>query len=118
MFHESDLLENEVERFSRQVIVPGIGIENQIKLRNTSVLVVGCGGLGCPVIMYLATCGIVKIGIVDHDKIEIHNLQRQVLFKEKDINKFKAEVAGDIIKQMNSNIDLNVNIMKVDDTMS
>lgn len=116
MFHESDLLETEVERFSRQIIVPGIGIEGQKYLREAKILVVGCGGLGCPVVMYLATCGILNIGIVDHDKIEIHNLQRQVLFKESDINKFKVEVTERNIKEMNSLVNVVAYCTRIDET--
>lgn len=114
MFHESDLSETEVERFSRQIIVPGIGIEGQRSLRDAKILVVGCGGLGCPVIMYLATCGVLNIGIVDHDKIEIHNLQRQVLYKESDINKYKVEVSENIIKEMNRLVNVSAYRLRVD----
>ncbi|KAF9764220.1 Adenylyltransferase and sulfurtransferase MOCS3 [Nosema granulosis] len=106
MFHESDLYETEVERYSRQIIVPGIGIEGQKMLRKKRVLIVGCGGLGCPVIMYLSTCGLVNIGIVDHDTIEIHNLQRQVLFKEKDLKRYKVKVAEENIKEMNNTVNV------------
>ncbi|EEQ82131.1 hypothetical protein NCER_101207 [Vairimorpha ceranae BRL01] len=104
MFHESDLLDYEKNKFSRQVIVPGIGIDNQIKLRNSSVLIVGCGGLGSPLVMYLASCGIGKLGIVDYDKIEIHNLQRQIIYKEKDVGCYKVDIAYDFICNINSNI--------------
>jgi adenylyltransferase and sulfurtransferase len=99
---ESDLLDHEIDKFSRQIIVPGVNIEGQISLRNSSVLIVGCGGLGSPLIMYMASCGIGTLGIMDHDRIEIHNLQRQVLFKEADIGKYKVDCAYKFIKDMNS----------------
>ncbi|WUR02413.1 adenylyltransferase and sulfurtransferase (MOCS3) [Vairimorpha necatrix] len=114
MFHESDLLETERIKYSRQVIVPGVGIDNQIKLRNSSILIVGCGGLGSPLIMYMASCGIGKIGIVDHDKIEIHNLQRQIIYKESDVGHYKVDKAYEFIKNINSNIVLKKYKLKMD----
>ncbi|EQB61387.1 adenylyltransferase and sulfurtransferase mocs3-like protein [Vairimorpha apis BRL 01] len=114
MKYESDLFYHEVERYSRQIIVPEINIENQIKLRNSKILIVGCGGLGIPLIMYMSTCGISVIGIVDFDKIEIHNLQRQVIYKENDIGNFKVDVAYNYLKSLNSTIIINKYNVKID----
>ncbi|MBO7291675.1 MAG: ThiF family adenylyltransferase, partial [Bacteroidaceae bacterium] len=69
------------ERFSRQIMLPEIGIEGQMALRKSSVLIVGVGGLGSPVALYLAAAGIGRIGIIDSDVVSLSNLQRQILYK-------------------------------------
>ena len=81
--------------------LPEFGIENQEKLKAASVLVVGAGGLGSPVLLYLAAAGVGTIGIVDHDKVDISNLQRQILYAIDDVGKFKAGAAADRISQLN-----------------
>ena len=68
------------KRFEKQIILKKIGISGQIKFRNSSVLIIGMGGLGCPLLAYLASAGVGNIGIVDHDKVEFSNLNRQILF--------------------------------------
>ena len=75
MFSNKDL-----ERYSRQIILKKVGILGQKKIQNSKVLVVGCGGLGAPVVDLLSRAGIGKIGIMDHDKVTISNLHRQVMF--------------------------------------
>ena len=87
------LSEDERRRYQRQIILEGIGEQGQLKLKNASVLVVGAGGLGIPVLQYLAAAGIGKIGIVDADLVEESNLQRQVLFTTAHVGQKKAEVA-------------------------
>lgn len=82
-----------MSRFERQVILNGFGIEGQAKLRKSSVLVIGAGGLGCPVLLYLAAAGVGKIGVVDGDSVSVSNLNRQVLYGAKDLGKNKAEAA-------------------------
>lgn len=86
-----------MDRFERQIILPGFGLESQQKLQNSKVLVIGAGGLGCPILLYLAAAGIGKIGIIDGDTISISNLNRQVLFGESDLGKSKAEIAGAVL---------------------
>jgi sulfur-carrier protein adenylyltransferase/sulfurtransferase len=81
-------------RFERQVILPGFGNQGQQKLKESSVLVVGAGGLGCPALLYLAAAGVGKIGVVDGDVVSLSNLNRQILYGEKDLGKNKAEVAS------------------------
>ncbi|XP_022799067.1 adenylyltransferase and sulfurtransferase MOCS3-like isoform X2 [Stylophora pistillata] len=85
------LTKDEILRYSRQLILPEIGVKGQIKLCNASVLVVGAGGLGCPVAQYLAAAGVGHIGTVDYDTVEISNLHRQVLHTESRVNISKAE---------------------------
>lgn len=87
------LTEKEISRYSRHLLLSEIGKAGQEKLKNSMVLVIGAGGLGCPVLMYLAAAGVGKIGIVDFDKVDESNLQRQILFDIKDVGKLKADVA-------------------------
>jgi molybdopterin/thiamine biosynthesis adenylyltransferase len=69
-------------RYNRQTMLPEIGDAGQEKLKKATVLVIGAGGLGCPILQYIATAGVGTIGIVDFDKIEIHNLHRQILYRK------------------------------------
>jgi adenylyltransferase/sulfurtransferase len=87
------LSEKEIARYSRHLLLPEIGTVGQEKLKNSKVLVIGAGGLGCPVLMYLAAAGVGKLGIVDFDTIDESNLQRQVLYNVNDIGRSKAETA-------------------------
>ncbi len=96
------------QRYNRQIILPGIGNEGQIKLIQTNVLVVGAGGLGCPIIQYLTAAGIGKIGIIDADEVNISNLQRQILYTEEEIGLSKAELSASKMKKLNSNVSFKV----------
>ena len=80
-------------RYSRQILLPGFGIEGQQALLNSRVLMVGMGGLGCPAALYLAAAGVGELILVDADRIELSNLQRQVLYHEQDIGEYKVEAA-------------------------
>ena len=91
----------QIERYSRQIILKKIGAAGQKKILNSSVLIVGAGGLGSPVAIYLAAMGIGKIGIVDKDKIEISNLSRQIIFTTHDLKKNKSSTAIKKIKKIN-----------------
>jgi len=82
-----------MDRFERQVILPGFGPEGQAKLKHASVLVVGAGGLGCPVLLYLAAAGVGRICVVDGDVVSLSNLNRQVLFGHQDLGKNKAQTS-------------------------
>ena len=93
-----------IERYSRQIILKDVGPSGQKKIIKSRVLVVGAGGLGCPVIDYLSRAGIGNIGVVDHDKINISNIHRQSLYNTKDIGKFKVNVLKKKIKLINSQI--------------
>jgi sulfur-carrier protein adenylyltransferase/sulfurtransferase len=92
---------SEIARYQRHLILSGFGIEAQEKLKNFSVLVIGAGGLGCPVLLYLASAGIGNIGIVDNDVVSESNLHRQVLYTQADIGKRKCEVASSKLREMN-----------------
>ena len=93
-------------RYARHLILPGLGLEGQLKLKAAKVLVVGAGGLGSPVLLYLAAAGIGTIGIIDHDRVDASNLQRQVLFGTKDIGKSKAQTAAQHLLGLNPNIQI------------
>ena len=86
-----DLSNSDIRRFSRQLILPEIGVSGQIALRNVAVLVVGAGGLGCPAGVFLAAAGVGKIGIVDYDEVDISNLHRQIAHSEANVGVNKAE---------------------------
>ncbi len=93
----------EYQRFSKQIILKKIGIFGQKKLKSAKVLVLGMGGLGCPLTIYLSSLGIGTIGIVDNDKIELSNLNRQIIYNVNDIGKHKVDVAKSKIKLINKN---------------
>ncbi len=88
-------------RYNRQMMLPEIGDSGQEKLKNAKVLVIGAGGLGCPILQYIATAGVGTIGIVDFDKIEIHNLHRQILYTENQVGNPKAITAKSVLESLN-----------------
>ena len=81
-----------LKKYSRQIILKSIGPIGQKKILNSNVLLIGAGGLGCPIADYLARAGIGEIGIVDDDKVDISNLHRQSMYNHNDINKFKVDI--------------------------
>ncbi|XP_076245256.1 ubiquitin-like activating enzyme 4 [Calliopsis andreniformis] len=94
---------NEISRYSRQIFLPEIGIQGQVKLKNSAVLIVGAGGLGCPAALYLISAGVGHIGIVDYDNVEVNNLHRQLLYKETNIGASKVNSAAENLHCLNSN---------------
>ena len=94
----------QIERYSRQIILKKIGVVGQKKLLKSSVLIVGAGGLGSPIAIYLAALGVGKIGIIDKDNIEISNLSRQIIFSTRDIKKNKSSTAISKLKNINPDI--------------
>ena len=94
----------QIERYSRQIILKKIGIIGQKKLLKSSVLIIGAGGLGSPIGIYLAAAGIGKIGIIDKDNVEISNLSRQIIFQTKDVKKNKSYAAINKLKKINPNV--------------
>ena len=93
-----------IERYSRQIVLKNVGPVGQKKIIDSKVLVVGAGGLGCPVIDYLSRAGVGKIGVIDHDKVSISNIHRQSLYNSKDIGKFKVSVLKKKIKLINPQV--------------
>jgi adenylyltransferase/sulfurtransferase len=96
----------QIDRYSRQIILKKIGVVGQKKLLKSSVLIVGAGGLGSPIAIYLAALGIGKIGIVDKDRVEMSNLNRQIIFTTNDIKKKKSHTAINKLKKINPEIKL------------
>ncbi|KIA87267.1 HesA/MoeB/ThiF family protein [Flavobacterium sp. AED] len=93
-------------RYNRQMMLPEIGDSGQEKLKKARVLVIGAGGLGCPILQYIATAGVGTIGIVDFDTIELHNLHRQILYTEKHVGQSKAITAKSVLEILNPLIDI------------
>lgn len=108
-----ELNAEELKRYSRQLVLNEFGIKSQLSLKNSSVLMVGAGGLGCPALLYLAAAGIGTLGIADGDTVTISNLQRQVLYTTEDIGLHKADVAAKKLKQLNPHISVNAYLENV-----
>ncbi|NJK83544.1 MAG: HesA/MoeB/ThiF family protein [Saprospiraceae bacterium] len=102
----SAFLPDELERYARHFNLPQIGMSGQAKIKCAKVLVIGAGGLGCPVLLYLAAAGIGHIGIVDDDVVEQSNLQRQVLYSTNDIGRAKVAVAKEKILALNPHVEV------------
>lgn len=98
----------EIKRYSRHVLLPEIGLENQKRISNSRVLVIGAGGLGSPILMYLAASGVKELGICDFDVVDETNLQRQILFNDKSVGKDKALEAKTKITELNPNVKVSV----------
>jgi adenylyltransferase/sulfurtransferase len=110
----SKLNKNQLEKYSRQIILKNIGILGQKKISNSKVLIVGIGGLGCPVAEFLTRSGIGVIGIVDHDLVSLSNIHRQSLYDEKDLDKSKVKVAQKKLKKINSKTKVKTYNFKLD----
>lgn len=100
----SDFNNHELERYSRQIMLEGIGYDGQLKLRDAKVCVIGVGGLGTPIVSQLTAMGIGHLRIVDRDVVELSNLHRQTLYNDSDIGQVKVEVAAKKLKAMNPNV--------------
>jgi adenylyltransferase/sulfurtransferase len=96
-----ELTNEEISRYSRHLLLPEIGVEGQVKLKNAKVLIVGTGGLGAPLALYLSAAGVGTIGLVDFDEVDASNLQRQIIHSSKDIGRPKVASAKDRIKGIN-----------------
>ena len=116
-----DFTDEQLHRYSRNILLPEIGVEGQVRLASAKVLVIGAGGLGSPAAMYLAAAGVGTIGIADHDRVDITNLQRQILHNTGNIGRLKAESAEETIRSLNPEVRVRViaetmcaeNILKV-----
>jgi molybdopterin/thiamine biosynthesis adenylyltransferase/rhodanese-related sulfurtransferase len=98
------LTKKEIERYSRHLIMPEVGVEGQLKLKQAKVLCIGTGGLGAPLGLYLAAAGVGRIGLVDFDRVDDSNLQRQILFSTTDVGRPKIEAAADRLHGLNPEI--------------
>jgi sulfur-carrier protein adenylyltransferase/sulfurtransferase len=117
LFMESGLLTpRELRRYSKQIIIPEIGQEGQIRLKNAKVLVVGAGGLGCPVLQYLAAAGTGKIGIVEFETVGESDLQSQVLYGSLDVGKLKVIIAKNWLERLNKMIEIEVFNLRLDES--
>lgn len=100
------LREDQIDRYSRQIILPGLGGKGQEKLLSAKVLVIGAGGLGSPCALYLASAGVGKLGIVDSDAVELNNLQRQILHSTQNVGKPKVESAKERLNAINPDVEV------------
>ncbi|MBN8548135.1 MAG: molybdopterin-synthase adenylyltransferase MoeB [Deltaproteobacteria bacterium] len=98
----------EMQRYSRHLALPGFGVEAQQRLKSARVLVVGAGGLGAPALLYLAAAGVGTLGIVDDDRVEESNLQRQILFSSAEIGTLKTEQAAKRLRELNPHVDVEI----------
>ena len=99
-----ELTDRQLERYARNVILDEVGEEGQLKLLATKVLVVGAGGLGAPMLLYLAAAGVGTIGVVDHDNVDVTNLQRQVIHENASVDRPKVESAAARLRALNPDI--------------
>ena len=107
------LSQEENKQYNRHLILEDIGEDGQLKLKQAKVLVIGAGGLGCPILQYLTAAGVGKIGIIDHDTIDQSNLQRQILYSHDAIGQFKAEVAAQRLSGLNPFVNFEVYLQKL-----
>ncbi|XP_030639554.1 adenylyltransferase and sulfurtransferase MOCS3 [Chanos chanos] len=102
---KASLTNADIMRYSRQLLLPELGVQGQLNLSKTSVLVVGCGGLGCPLAQYLAAAGIGRLGLLDYDDVELNNLHRQILHTEQGLGQPKALSAAQALSRLNSAVE-------------
>ena len=104
---KKNLNKSSLIRYSRQIVLKNVGTFGQKKIINSKVLIIGAGGLGCPVADLLARSGVGKIGIMDYDKVSLSNIHRQTLYTAKDVNKFKVDVVKKRLNLINKSIKIN-----------
>src|SRR5579872_7204382 len=110
------LSSEEIERYARHIVLRGVGGPGQNKLKNARVLVVGAGGLGSPLLHYLAAAGVGKIGIVDDAAVSLSNLQRQVLNGTSDVGRPKVDSAADSLRRVNPHAQIEKIALRLDET--
>jgi len=106
MSDQTNLTEEEIHRYARHISLPSFGMDGQIRLKESSVLCIGAGGLGSPSTMYLAAAGVGRIGLMDMDEVDASNIQRQLLHGTDDIGRKKIESAKDTIHNINPNVQI------------
>ncbi|MBD2900444.1 adenylyltransferase/sulfurtransferase MoeZ [Spirillospora sp. NPDC000708] len=110
----AELTRDEVNRYSRHLIIPDVGMAGQKRLKNAKVLVVGAGGLGSPALLYLAAAGVGTLGVVDFDVVDESNLQRQIIHRQSSLGKPKVESAAETVREINPLIDVVVHDFALD----
>jgi adenylyltransferase/sulfurtransferase len=110
------LTPEEKQRYDRQIMIPGIGEAGQEKIKKASVFIAGAGGLGSPIALYLTAAGVGTIRVIDNDKVELSNLNRQILHGEKDIGKAKTASAYDKLTKLNKNITIETIHITIDES--
>src|SRR3954467_6347969 len=108
-----ELNNDEIRRYSRHLILPEVGLSGQKKIRQTSVLCIGAGGLGSPIAMYLAAAGVGKLGILDFDTVDFSNLQRQIIHGTSDVGRPKTQSASETITRINPNVEVVVHNTRI-----
>jgi sulfur-carrier protein adenylyltransferase/sulfurtransferase len=108
----------EIRRYNKQIMIPEIGANGQEKLKQAKVLVIGAGGLGCPVLQYLTVAGVGTIGIAEFDLVDESNLQRQLLYGSADVGKLKSIIAKDRLEHLNPLVNLEIFNLRVDSSNS
>ncbi len=106
--------DSDYSRYSRQVILREVGVHGQTLLRDSTALVIGCGGLGCAAIPYLTGAGLGRLILVDGDVVELSNLQRQTLYRQSDVGRPKAEVAATALRALNPQLSIDARVMRAD----
>ena len=113
---EAELNDQQLLRYSRQILLPQVGIEGQQRLLASSVLLIGLGGLGSPVAMYLVACGIGRLLIADHDEVELSNLHRQILFDSEQVHHHKTQSAAQRLQRLNPDVEIEPIALHADET--
>ena len=103
-FFTSSLSASDAHRYGRQILLNEIGPVAQSRIGSSSALVIGCGGLGSTILMFLASCGLKRLGFIDHDTVELNNLHRQIVHKECSVGRTKVDSAAETLKQLNSTV--------------
>ncbi len=109
-----ELSDDDLLRYSRQILLPQIDIAGQLRLQQSSVLIVGLGGLGSPVALYLAAAGIGRLHLADFDRVDLSNLQRQIIHAESSLGQLKVQSAASRLRQINPQLDLQLHEAALD----
>ncbi|HTY38183.1 MAG TPA: molybdopterin-synthase adenylyltransferase MoeB, partial [Bacteroidota bacterium] len=112
----AQLSRSEIKRYGRHLLMPEVGLEGQRKLKSSSVLLIGAGGLGSPAALYLAAAGVGRIGVVDFDVVDESNLQRQILHSTADVGRSKLQSASERIRALNPNVEVEQHEVHLDST--
>ena len=111
---EPRLRPDQFDRYRRHLSLPEVGAEGQARLLESSVLLIGAGGLGCPLALYLAAAGVGRLGLVDDDVVDASNLQRQVLYRTSDVGRPKVEAAAERIEALNPDVRVDQYLLRLD----